>query len=76
LIILSPLMLLVALFVRLDSTGPVFFRQPCLGKDGKVCTMSKFRTMPVDVDPITGQKAITRSEKILRKVNLDELPPF
>ncbi len=45
LVILSPLFLVVAVAVRLDSSGPVFFRQPRVGKSGRVFQMTKFRTM-------------------------------
>jgi lipopolysaccharide/colanic/teichoic acid biosynthesis glycosyltransferase len=48
LVALSPLMALVALLVRLDSPGPVLFRQPRIGKEGRPFTMLKFRTMRVD----------------------------
>lgn len=48
LLVLSPLMAAVALLVRLESPGPVLFRQPRVGKDGKVFSMYKFRTMRVD----------------------------
>jgi lipopolysaccharide/colanic/teichoic acid biosynthesis glycosyltransferase len=45
LIVLSPLLALVALIVRLESPGPVIFRQPRVGKDGRTFMMLKFRTM-------------------------------
>lgn len=50
LIVLSPLFLLVALLVKITSRGPVFFRQPRVGEQGKFFTMLKFRTMKVDAD--------------------------
>jgi lipopolysaccharide/colanic/teichoic acid biosynthesis glycosyltransferase len=50
LVVLSPLFLLVALLVKITSRGPVFFRQPRVGEQGKFFTMLKFRTMKVDAD--------------------------
>jgi hypothetical protein len=70
--LVSPLMLLAALTVRLDSPGPVLFRQARLGRGRRVYTMTKFRTM-VD-DPATGGKALTRSGRVLRRLYLDETP--
>lgn len=83
LILLSPLMLIIAILIRLDSPGPVLFRQTRLGLGGKEFTILKFRTMrhrthveqereavlETGVDP-----RITRIGRILRKTSLDELP--
>jgi Undecaprenyl-phosphate glucose phosphotransferase len=76
-----PLLLLIALAIRLDSPGPVFFRQPRLGFNQKIFHVFKFRTMYVDVcdklgDQLTrkGDARITRLGKFLRKSSLDELP--
>jgi Undecaprenyl-phosphate galactose phosphotransferase WbaP len=52
---LVPLFLLLALLVRLDSRGPVFFRQPRVGRDGRVFLVLKFRTMRVDAELILEQ---------------------
>jgi len=81
LIILSPLFLLLALWIKFDSKGPVFFKQKRIGKDRIFFQIYKFRTMlaetPDDMpthlleDPDT---FITKSGKFLRKTSLDELP--
>ena len=80
-IVLSPILLLLALWIKLDSKGPVFFRQKRVGKGKTYFFILKFRTMyadtPSDVpthllkDP---QAHITRSGRFLRKTSLDELP--
>ena len=79
----APVMLAVALLVRFTSRGPVLFRQERMGLDGKVFTMLKFRTMPVNAEEITGpvwtkedDPRRTKIGKFLRKTSLDELPQF
>lgn len=73
-------MLIIAVIVRLDSEGPALFRQERLGKDGKVFTMYKFRSMTVNAEEAGPQWAdkdddrCTRVGRILRKTRLDELP--
>ncbi len=79
LIVLSPLFLVIGVFIRLDSPGPVFFRQERAGKDGIPFRIFKFRTMYVASGPIRGyQRAddprITRVGYWLRRLSLDELP--
>lgn len=75
-----PLWGLIALTVKLDSPGPVFFCQERLGKDGKPFRIIKFRTMVADAEKCGPQFAchndsrITRAGRILRKTRLDELP--
>ena len=81
LIILSPLFLFLALWIRFDSKGPVFFKQKRIGKDRTFFKIYKFRTMlaetPDDMpthlleDP---DAFITKSGSFLRKTSLDELP--
>ena len=79
-IILSPLMLLIALWIRLDSSGPILFRQRRVGRYGKLFEVLKFRTMVVDAEmqglKITVEKdsRITKPGYFLRKYKLDELP--
>jgi lipopolysaccharide/colanic/teichoic acid biosynthesis glycosyltransferase len=80
LIILSPVLLLVALLIKLDSTGPVFFRQERMGKGFRPFYIYKFRTMVYDAPnrggPITfgADPRITRLGRVLRKFKIDELP--
>ena len=73
-----PFMLLVALAIRLDSKGPVIFRQRRVGKDGKIFTLYKFRSMYEGVDgdrPATeDDERCTRVGRWLRATRIDELP--
>ena len=76
---LSPLMLAIAVWIKLDSKGPVLFKQERVGKDGEIFTILKFRTMAEGSEK-TGfhvtenDSRITKSGDFLRKVSLDELP--
>lgn len=79
----SPILLAVAAAVKLDSKGPVIFKQERLGKDGKVFEMYKFRSMCVDAEHMgtcqysyKGDSRVTRVGKIIRATSLDELPQF
>ena len=79
-IVLSPIMLIIALWIKLDSKGPVLFKQVRITQYGKKFKIYKFRTMIVDAESKGSQvttkndSRITRSGKILRKCRLDELP--
>jgi len=81
LIMLFPLMAFIALAIKLDSKGPVFFRQERVGKDGKTFKIWKFRTMSVEA-PAEGfghsvtpnNPYLTRVGRFLREWGLDELP--
>ncbi|HUG24370.1 sugar transferase [Piscinibacter sp.] len=80
LLLFSPLMLVIAVWVKLDSAGPVFFRQERVGRRGVPFRIHKFRTMVVDA-PQSGPQItigddarITRAGRILRRHKLDELP--
>lgn len=81
LIIISPLLLVIAVFIKLDSKGPILFLQERLGQNGKIFKIYKFRTM-VDgainmgsgLRTDEGDPRITRVGRILRKTSLDELP--
>ena len=82
LLLLLPLMAVIALWVRLDSPGPVLFRQQRVGRGGVSFALLKFRSMRVDAEKL-GPKVtvgadprITRSGQFLRKSKLDELPQF
>ena len=79
----SPILLAVAAAVKLDSKGPVIFKQERLGKDGKVFEMYKFRSMCVGAEHMgagqysyKGDSRVTRVGKIIRATSLDELPQF
>jgi len=81
LIFLSPLMLLVALLIRLGSKGPVFYAQVRVGLDGKPFPILKFRTMLTGAEEGTGpvwttidDPRRTRLGEFLRKTSIDELP--
>lgn len=75
-----PLMILIALAIRLDSAGPVFFRQERLGQDAKPFQILKFRTMVEDAErggpqfATANDSRITRVGRYLRLLRLDELP--
>jgi len=80
LIIVFPVMVLIGLWIKLDSKGPVFYRGTRVGRDGKKFHMLKFRTMVANADKIGGSSTagddprLTKVGKYLRKYNLDELP--
>ncbi len=81
LIVLAPLLLVLALLVKLDSPGPALFKQKRVGRNEKLFDIYKFRSMytsaPRDVATSELQNAeshITRVGRVLRKTSLDELP--
>lgn len=80
LIVLSPLLLVIALLIKADSRGPIFFRQERVGRHGVMFRIHKFRTMTVDAEArglqlTTGDDArITRVGAFLRRWKIDELP--
>ena len=80
LLLLAPLMAVVALWIRLDSPGPVFFRQQRVGRHGVLFLIHKFRTMRTGAEglPLTvgDDPRITRAGRFLRRTRLDELPQF
>lgn len=89
-IIISPVLLTIIAAIKLDSRGPVIFKQPRIGQYGKIYTMYKFRSMTEDAEvrfeevkqfnenevffKMSNDPRITRIGKILRKFSLDELP--
>jgi len=80
LVFLSPLFVVIAVWIRVDSTGPVFFRQVRVGRYGRPFRIFKFRTMYTDAEA-RGRKVtvgddtrITRAGRFLRKFKFDELP--
>lgn len=81
LLCLAPIMVLVALLIKFDSRGPVFFRQWRTGKGGVPFSIVKFRTMVQHETPAhaldfvrTGDPRITRLGRLLRNTSIDELP--
>lgn len=81
LVLLSPLMLAVLILIKIDSRGPVIFRQTRIGRNGKVFEIYKFRSMCVGAEKTgsgvysgKGDARVTRMGKILRATSIDELP--
>ncbi len=80
LILLSPILIILAILIKIDSKGPVFYRQERVTTNGKIFKIFKFRTMIQDADKrgtlITGKQdsRITRIGNKIRKCRLDELP--
>jgi exopolysaccharide biosynthesis polyprenyl glycosylphosphotransferase len=83
LVILSPVMMLLAVLIKLDSEGPVFFTQERMGLDGKRFMMLKFRSMRADAEAETGpvwatsdDSRRTRLGAFIRRRSIDEFPQF
>ena len=80
LLLASPLMLLIALGVKLSSKGPVFYRQQRIGLNNQPFDMLKFRSMPIDAEAGglrwggAGEKPMTPFGRFIRRTSLDELP--
>lgn len=80
LLLLAPGLLLLALWIKADSRGPVFFRQERVGRGGRLFRIHKFRTMVTDQQPgarqitVGADPRITRAGRLLRASKLDELP--
>ena len=77
--LLAPLFAVVAVWIRIDSAGPVFFRQQRVGRWGKPFEIFKFRTMRTRTDEtrqltVGDDSRITRAGRFLRQYKLDELP--
>ncbi len=79
-VILTPLILITAVAIEIDSRGPVFYRQARITQYGREFRIFKFRSMIVDADrngaflTVNNDNRITRVGKILRKTKLDEIP--
>jgi len=80
LVLLSPVLLLIALLIKVDSRGPVFYRGVRVGLFGGVFKIFKYRTMILNADKVGGSSTpdddprLTRLGKFLRRYKLDELP--
>ena len=78
-IILSPVMLIAAILIAVNRDGPILFKQERPGKDGKIFTVNKFRTMSTKLRDKNGNELsdfdrMTKIGNILRKTSVDELP--
>ena len=76
LIILSPVFLIVSIAIKLDSKGPVIFKQKRVGKKGKIFNLYKFRSMSASNNPLNfkEENQITKVGHFIRKWSIDELP--
>jgi lipopolysaccharide/colanic/teichoic acid biosynthesis glycosyltransferase len=81
LVLLSPLLLAAAIAIKLESRGPVFYRQRRVGRDGSIFELYKLRTMREGADPVgvgtavtADDPRVTRVGAFLRRYSLDELP--
>jgi exopolysaccharide biosynthesis polyprenyl glycosylphosphotransferase len=81
LVLTLPLFPLIALLIKRDSPGPVFYRQERLGKGGRIFRLIKFRSMRCDAESTTGpvwagehDPRVTRVGRVLRRARLDEVP--
>lgn len=79
LVLLTPLFIVVGIWIKLDTAGPIFFRQVRVGRHEKPFKIFKLRTMQVDTEKqgqltVGNDKRVTRSGRWLRKYKLDELP--
>jgi lipopolysaccharide/colanic/teichoic acid biosynthesis glycosyltransferase len=80
LLALAPVLLLLAVWIKLDSSGPVFFRQERVGQGGKLFCIHKFRTMVIDAEQrglqitVGADARVTSVGQWMRKYKLDELP--
>ena len=81
LITTSPILLITAIAIKLESPGPIIFKQERLGLNGKVFKIYKFRSMCVDAEKggvyeKKGDPRVTKVGKFIRKTSIDELPQF
>lgn len=77
-VVLSPLALIIAVAIRIESKGPVIFRQKRVGKNGNPFVLYKFRSMRVETDDVPTHlvpaSSLTRTGGLIRRLKLDELP--
>lgn len=78
LIIVSPIMILTSIAIKLESKGPVLFRQDRPGKDAKIFKVNKFRSMRIETErnglPLSDIERMTKVGNFIRKTSIDELP--
>lgn len=81
LLLASPIIVVTAIFIKLDSKGPVFYAQERVGQDGRLFMLYKFRSMRTDAEAGTGpvwaranDDRVTRVGRFIRKVRIDEIP--
>lgn len=77
-IVIIPIVAIVSILIKIRMPGPIFFKQKRVGKNGKLFTMIKFRTMNMSHNgssiSVKGENRITKLGAVLRKYKLDELP--
>jgi sugar transferase (PEP-CTERM system associated) len=77
-----PIAIVTAILIKIDSRGPVFYKQERIGKNGRPFTLIKFRSMRVDAEKdgpvwaMTVDERMTRVGRIIRKIRVDEIPQF
>lgn len=77
-----PIVIVTAILIKLDSRGPVFYRQERVGRNGRTFVLAKFRSMRVDAEadgPVWASKGddrTTRVGRVIRKIRVDEIPQF
>ena len=83
LIVSLPIAILTAILIKLESRGPIFYKQERVGKNGRIFNVIKFRSMRIDAEkdgkPIWATRddeRVTRVGKIIRKLRIDEVPQF
>jgi len=83
LVLSLPLAVLTALLIKLDSRGPIFYKQDRVGKNGRVFELLKFRSMKTDAEKdglpvwaMTNDDRVTRIGSVIRKLRIDEIPQF
>jgi lipopolysaccharide/colanic/teichoic acid biosynthesis glycosyltransferase len=81
LIAASPILVIVAIAIKIDSPGPLFFRQERMGRHGRIFKIIKFRTMVRDAEKYTGPVLATRNDtrvtrvgRVIRHLRIDEIP--
>lgn len=78
LFVMLPIFIVVFIAIKLDDGGPIFFKQPRTGKDGKIFGMYKFRSMTVETEKnghkLLHDERVTKVGRFLRKTSIDELP--